>query len=154
MIKVVSNDGINRQGKNENDTEKQGKARPLSLDDLSRLSRSFLRVHKSTAMLLESSHLHRSRFLFILIFYYQSFVVFVHSITVAHQLPIDISPPITSKRDKTLWIGGKSDRIPRSSSTNGDVQHALSFFVVVQACFLRQANGQVARLLFPQLSER
>jgi len=34
-------------------------------------------------------------------------LVFIHSITVAHQLPIDILPPISSKKDKTLWIGGK-----------------------------------------------
>jgi hypothetical protein len=58
-------------------------------------------------MLLEYAHLSNPSLLFFLCICYGYLVVFIHSITVAHQLPIDILPPISSKQDKTLWIGGK-----------------------------------------------
>ena len=47
----------------------------------------------------------RSLLLFLCICY-GYFIVLIHSITVAHQLSINILPPIPSKKDKTLWIGG------------------------------------------------
>jgi energy-converting hydrogenase Eha subunit A len=58
-------------------------------------------------MLLEYSHLSNHSLLLFLCICYGYLLVFIHSITVAHQLPIDILPPISSKKDKTLWIGGK-----------------------------------------------
>ena len=57
-------------------------------------------------MLSEYSHLSIRSLLVFLCVYYGYLIVLIHSITVAHQLPIDISPPIPSKQDKTLWIGG------------------------------------------------
>ncbi|CAF1291203.1 unnamed protein product [Adineta steineri] len=58
-------------------------------------------------MLLEYSHLSNNHSLLLfLCICYGYLVVFIHSITVAHQLRIDIAPPISSKKDKTLWIGG------------------------------------------------
>jgi hypothetical protein len=57
-------------------------------------------------MLLEYSHISTPSLLFFLCVCYGYFVVLIHSITVAHQLQINISPPIPSKQDKTLWIGG------------------------------------------------
>lgn len=58
-------------------------------------------------MLLEFAHLSNHSLLLFLCISYGYFVVLLHSITVAHQLPIDILPPIPSKQYKTLWIGGK-----------------------------------------------
>ena len=42
-----------------------------------------------------------------LYFFHCSFLAVVQSVTVAHQLPIEILPPIGSKQQKTLWIGGE-----------------------------------------------
>jgi hypothetical protein len=58
-------------------------------------------------MLLQYLHLSNQNLLFFLCIFSGYLLVFIHSITVAHQLPIDILPPISSKKDKTLWIGGK-----------------------------------------------
>jgi hypothetical protein len=58
-------------------------------------------------MLFQYSHLNNYNFLIFICICYGYIVGIIHSITVAHQLPIDILPPISSKKDKTLWIGGK-----------------------------------------------
>jgi energy-converting hydrogenase Eha subunit A len=58
-------------------------------------------------MLLEYAHLSNHNLLLFLCICCGYIVVLIHSITVAHQLPIDILPPIPSKKAKTLWIGGK-----------------------------------------------
>ena len=58
-------------------------------------------------MLVEHLHLRVCHVLLFFCLLHEYLIVHVHSITVAHQLPIDILPPISSKRDKTLWIGGK-----------------------------------------------
>ncbi|CAF2663216.1 unnamed protein product [Rotaria sp. Silwood2] len=57
-------------------------------------------------MLLDYSHINNHSLLLFLCVCHGYFVMLIHSITVAHQLPIDILPPIHSKQDKTLWIGG------------------------------------------------
>ena len=72
-------------------------------------------------MFLEYLHLSRFHLLFILAVFFGYLLTFIHSITLAHQLPIDISPPIPSKRDKTLWIGGRNKRL----------QHRLEINLVV-----------------------
>ena len=58
-------------------------------------------------MLFQYSHLNNHSLLFFLCISYTYIVGFIQTITVAHQLQIDILPPIPTKRDKTLWIGGK-----------------------------------------------
>jgi len=58
-------------------------------------------------MLYQYSHLNNHSLLLFLCICFTYFVGFLHSITLAHQLQIDILPPIPSKKDKTLWIGGK-----------------------------------------------
>lgn len=57
-------------------------------------------------MLLDLTHLPKTSLFVIFCFCHEYFLIFVQTITLAHQLPIDILPPIRSKRDKTLWIGG------------------------------------------------
>ena len=58
-------------------------------------------------MLFQYSHLSKQNLLFFLGIFSGYFLGFIHSITLAHQLRIDIEPPILSKQNKTLWIGGK-----------------------------------------------
>lgn len=58
-------------------------------------------------MLLHNSYFNNNYFILFLCLCHGYFIVLVNCITVAHQLPIDILPPISSKKDKTLWIGGK-----------------------------------------------
>ena len=92
-------------------------------------------------MLLEYAHLSKLSLLFIFSIFYGYFIEFIQSITVAHQLPIDILPPIFSKKDKTLWIGGKQFIIFK----------LFVFVFFIKECFLKQANGPAVKLLFPQL---
>lgn len=59
-------------------------------------------------MFLEFLHLRSFYYLLILCLHTEYFFIGVQSITVAHQLSVGIRPPIPTKRDKTLWIGGKT----------------------------------------------
>ncbi|CAF1583392.1 unnamed protein product [Adineta ricciae] len=57
-------------------------------------------------MLLESMCISNCRLLLFLYLFHGFIVEYIQSITIAHQLQINISPPISAKKDKTLWIGG------------------------------------------------
>lgn len=57
-------------------------------------------------MLSKYMQFSKQNLLLFIFIYFGYFIELIYSITRAHQLQIDILPPITSKKDKTLWIGG------------------------------------------------
>ena len=99
----------------------------------------------------------KQKLLLFIFIYFGYFIELIYSITRAHQLDVNILPPIASKKDKTLWIGGKNRVFFFFFSLNDPSMDEYIVVVVFSSfakeCFLKQANGQVAKLLFLQLSK-